>query len=170
MRNGWVIGLVIVIVAAVAAAAGYFYGISVGEARANQIRQDFFRARTGQGNQAAPAYTGQPGQGFFGPGGQAGPRGTAGTIKSVDGNTMEVSTRDSVVKVTLTDQTTVQKFATGSLSDLQVGEQVMVAGETDSSGVVTARSVQLIPESQQLPGIPPGGGQQLPGTPPGGDQ
>ena len=43
---------------------------------------------------------------------------------SVDGTTLQVSTRDSVVTVTLTGETRVQTQATGSLSDIRVGDMV----------------------------------------------
>src|SRR5512138_2602630 len=120
MRNGFVIGLVIIVVAAVAAFGGFFYGTSVGEARANQVRQDFFAQRNGQGgNGGASGGVGNAGGGLFGQNGQGtqngqgNRRGTAGTVKSNNGNTMQVSTRDSVVTVNISSQTTVEKQARG---------------------------------------------------------
>ncbi len=133
--------------AAAAALGGFFYGTSVGEARANQVRQTFFAQRNGQGGQG----TGQGG-GFFGGNGQNGRQGTVGTVKSINGNTMQVSTRDSVVTVNLSDKTTVQKQAAGSLSDIKVGERVVVIGNQASGGTVTAQSVQLVPQFMGQPG------------------
>jgi type II secretory pathway pseudopilin PulG len=170
MRNTILIGLVVVIVAAAAAAGGFLYGTSVGEARANQVRQNFFSQRAAQGTQGGQGFSGQGGaggQGFSGQGGAGGQgffdqgnrQGTVGVVKSINGNTMEVSTRDSVVTVTLTDQTTVEKQATGSLSDIKTGERVVVVGNQDSGGTVTAQSVQLMPQTQQPAGNQSGGNQ-----------
>ncbi len=144
MRNGFVIGLVIVVVAAAAALGGFFYGTSVGEARANQVRQNFFAQRNGQGGNGGGGGFGQGGQG--GQNGQGNRRGTAGTVKSINGNTMQVSTRDSVVTVNLSSQTQVEKQAPGSLSDIKAGERVVVVGSQGSGGTVAAQSVQVLPQ------------------------
>ncbi len=156
MQKGLVIGLVIVVMAVVAAAGGYFYGVSAGEARANQAGQGLVSPRGAQG---APGAAGQPGLPSAGAPGAAGGRGTVGTVKSVDGTTMQVSTRDSVVTVTLTGQTRVQTQATGSLSDIKVGDNVMVVGSQGSDGAISAQSVQLMGTVPQPGAVPPSGNQ-----------
>ncbi len=125
---------------------------------------------TGQGPQGAQgqAGQGQAGQGQApdqdgtgdGPGGgfRGGPRGgTFGLLQSVDGSTLTLQERDgSTIKVTTTSSTQVTKIVDGTpqsakLSDLTVGEPVMVRGTTASDGTVAATAI--------MQGRPPRGGR-----------
>jgi hypothetical protein len=66
---------------------------------------------------------------------------TAGTIVSVDGNTMTVrSANGATVKVTISGSTSIRLSQTGSTSDLKAGAPVVVVGP-NSDGTVSARSV-----------------------------
>jgi hypothetical protein len=81
-----------------------------------------------------------PGQGSGQPGG--GP-GLGGTVKSVSGNTIQLSAQDgSMVTVKVDDKTTIQKTATAMLSDIQANTQITVVGDS-SSGAITARMIQI---------------------------
>jgi len=124
-----------------AIAGGAFYGGMVFQRTlSTSARTNFFAGRGGDAGGAV----GGGGGGFFGVGGGAGGRGgTAGQIKSIDGNVITLSTPQSEIKVTLTDQTLIQKLVEGATSDLAVGETIVVRGEADSSGNVTANSVQV---------------------------
>jgi hypothetical protein len=85
--------------------------------------------------------------GYGGPGGMGMP-GAFGTVTSVDGDTFQVETMDGeTVTVTVTDDT---EYATLSddgeredaeQSDLEEGDDVMVMGEADDDGNVTATNV-----------------------------
>lgn len=155
MKAKW-IGIVIVVVLVVGAAAGYggyTLGMKAGQARAFSARNAFMQARG--------LNTGRPG-------GQAGTSAAfnpnnfaSGEIKQVDGDTIQLSTAQEVLTVKLTDQTQIQKMATGTVSDLQVGERISVQGERAADGTLTARSIQI------GGGFVPGVGL---GTPPAGDQ
>ena len=80
-------------------------------------------------------------EGGFG-GAAAGGGFTAGTIESVDGDTITLKLTDgSTVKVTSSDSTTVTKSDSASVSDLKKGETITVVGTKDSSGNVTATTV-----------------------------
>src|SRR5690348_11944147 len=69
---------------------------------------------------------GGPG-GFGGPGGRGG--GNAGTIASIDGSSLKISTRDgTTVSVTTSASTAVTVSSTGQLSDVKVGDNVRVNG------------------------------------------
>jgi hypothetical protein len=123
-----------------AVAAGSFYGgMQYQTAQAANVRNQFFADRGG----TAPTGAAFPG-GNAPAGAAGGPgRGTAGQIKTIDGDTLTISTPQSVVTVTLTEATVVQKSVEGTRDDLVVGAQVVIRGETDASGNVTASTVQL---------------------------
>ncbi|MBI4671125.1 MAG: hypothetical protein HY741_05595 [Chloroflexi bacterium] len=65
-----------------------------------------------------------------------------GEIKSVNGDTVEISTANSVVTVKVNDQTLISKTDRGTLADLQPGDRVTVfSKETGDSP--TASTIQL---------------------------
>ncbi len=131
------------VLAAVTGVGSFFYGTSVGEARANQVRQAFFRDRSGNDMASHDMASAQPGVG--GPSNQGG---TVGQVKSVNGQTIEVSTRDNVTRVTVDDKTQVTKSCAGTLDDIKPGQRIFVQGDT-AGGTVTARSIQLVAERGQ---------------------
>lgn len=152
-----VYSLIALVLLGIGSVGGYFYGLTVGETRATDIRTRFLTDRgiAGQtatgGNGAAAGQGGSAAQGGaggafaqFGGGGQ----GTFGSVKSVEGNVIEVSTAQAVVKVTIPEgariQETVQQQV--SLSDLKPGMNVVVQGDRDAQGNVTARAINLVPQ------------------------
>ncbi len=105
--------LLAVVLLAVGAVGGYFYGLTVGQTQAATVRDNFLQSRgigagtTGAGGAAGGTANGAAGgQAAFG--GFGGGQGTFGSVKSVTGNTIELSTAQSALKVTVNDQTTVQ--------------------------------------------------------------
>ena len=140
-----------IIVALAAVGAGAFYGGTVYAAnQASTTRNAFFNGRGGTGTGAgAGGGAGANGAGFGG-------GGVAGTIKSINGNTVEVSTAQNVTTVTLSAATTVEQTVAAAASDLQVGQTVTVRGTRDSAGNVAATSIQVVPAGTTFGG--PGGG------------
>ncbi len=142
------IGMVVVtlVVAALAAAAGFFYGTRVGEARANATREAFFQERFG-GQFGQGAGFPVPGGGQFPQGGQGqggfARGGVAGEVTGVEGNTITLTTADGAVTVLVNEQTVLRKLTTLTLNELQAGEQVVVVGDRDPQGNLVARSVQV---------------------------
>ena len=70
--------------------------------------------------------------------------GYAGQIEENDGSTIIISSFDgaqTVVKVT--DTTLIEKYASVTAAELEVGEQVIVSGSQNDDGSITARSVQV---------------------------
>jgi hypothetical protein len=68
--------------------------------------------------------------------------GTMGTILSIEGNTLTLTTpAGATVTVQASDTTLVERNVSGTVADLSVGEQVMVAGPTNEDGSITARSI-----------------------------
>jgi hypothetical protein len=113
---------------------------AVGQSRA---RQDLFQGRfggqAGQGGQfQRPARTPQPGQG----GGARFGNGIMGTIKSVEGDTLVVTTAEGDTQVHATGTTLIEKYTAAGVGDLEIGERVIVSGSQNDDGSVTARSIQ----------------------------
>ena len=151
-----IIAGVIVLVAG-AAVGGFFGGKAYESNRASSIRNDFMRERGIQGfdPNAVPdmgQITGQNGANFSG-GGFG--RGASGEIKSIDGNTLTLTTGQNETKVTLSDTTTIVKTISGSTADLTAGQQVMVTGERDADGNVTATQVTILSGNQSPSGATP---------------
>lgn len=92
---------------------------------------------------------GQFGGGFGGFGGaQLGSCVARGQIKSVNGDTVEISTAANVVTIKVNDATVISKTDRGTISDLKVGDRVTVfSKETGTSP--TASGIQLQPAVQQ---------------------
>ncbi|HKD66690.1 MAG TPA: DUF5666 domain-containing protein [Candidatus Binataceae bacterium] len=90
-------------------------------------------------------------------------RGTAGTITAINGDTLTVklAMNDSTVTVKLNDKTEYRKDREpAKLSDLRVGDFVMIRGEHTSESEVTASAVMT---------GPPGGGRFAMRAGPGGE-
>lgn len=84
---------------------------------------------------------------------------TVGTIESIDGTTMTITTRDgSTVVVEVPATAAVTSQADVALSDLPLGASVVIRGDADPDGNVTADSVAE-------GGGFPGGGMRNPPTP-----
>jgi hypothetical protein len=133
--------IIVALLVVVAVVAGSFWaGMSFGQARANQGRQQF-RGPGGQG----PVLSGTPQPGQGGPGRFGG--GIMGTIETVEGDTLVVTTQEGDISVQTTDTTLIEKYTTVAISDLEAGEGVMVSGTRQDDGSYTARSIRVL----QLP-------------------
>ena len=143
-----VISAIVALIVVVTGVGAFFVGDNYGQQQAQNIRNDFLRARQGgQGTpNGTPGQTGQNGQG--GAAGQFGRPVASGTVKSVTGNTLVVTQQDgTTVTVTVDSQTAIQKTASGTIADIQPGERVTVSSDQPGSNV-TARSIQLRPATQ----------------------
>ena len=128
----WIVALVLV------AGAGFYSGQIVGTRAGEQNRataaQQFFSQRGGQAGQGA----GQAGQGGFNRGG-----GVAGTVSSVSGNTITITTRGGQTqKIELAADAKVRKQVDGQLSDITAGEQIVATG-AQSGDTFQATSIQV---------------------------
>ncbi len=67
-----------------------------------------------------------------------------GQITSLDNTTLTVKSQDGSSKtVIFSDSTVVNQTQTASVSDLAIGDQVMVIGQQDTSGTVTAQTISI---------------------------
>jgi hypothetical protein len=128
-----------IVIAAGSAAGGFFGGRAYERNQANTTRNNFLTSRGVQDFNPGvnPNGTGAPAGGFGG--------GATGQIKSIDGNTLTLTTARNETKVTLSETTRIEKSTTGALADLQAGQEVMVTGQRDSNGNITAVQVQILP-------------------------
>jgi len=132
----------IIVVAVIAAGAGFFGGMKYGQSAP---------AQTGAGQRAQSA-------GGFGAN-RTGVRGAGqngnfagGQIIAKDATSITVKLQDNSSKIVfVSSSTSVIKSAQGSLNDLTVGENATVTGTANSDGSITAQSVQVrptLPQSQ----------------------
>jgi Domain of unknown function (DUF5666) len=134
-----------IVLIAGAGVGGFFSGKAYERNQANQTRNNFLRERGIQGfNPNAAPGSGQTSGNF--PAGGFG-RGATGQIKSIDGNTITLTEGQTEVKVTLSDTTKIEKSTAGSTADLATGQQVMVTGQRDTSGNLTATQVLILATS-----------------------
>lgn len=69
--------------------------------------------------------------------------GTMGTIQSVEGDDLVVSTEEGEIRVQTTDTTLIEKSMTVGVEELAVGEEVTVSGSSNDDGSITARSIRV---------------------------
>jgi hypothetical protein len=90
------------------------------------------------------------GLGGFGPGGfhghGRGGRGAAGTIDSVNGSTITLTTRNGrKVTVTAAPDVVVTVRSQGTVADLKAGQTIVVAGRVGNDGTITASRINVGP-------------------------
>ena len=79
-----------------------------------------------------------------------------GEIISQDETSITVKLPDGSSKIVLiSENTEINKATEGSIDDLGTGEQVMVIGQTNSDGSITAQNIQLNPELRGIPNREP---------------
>jgi hypothetical protein len=133
MKNKQIITTIII--ALVVGGASFYGGM-----RYQQMRRGNFAGQFAQGGN------------FRGANGTGAPRGGAGfmpvngEIISSDDKSITVKLQDGSSKIViLSDSTNINKAESGSKTDLTTGTKVLVLGQTNSDGSVTAQSVQVNP-------------------------
>lgn len=139
------------LLAALAATGGFFYGTTMGEARANSARDAFLQERGGGDGQFGFGgggqfeHNGEEGQGA---GGAARARG-AGEVTGIEGDTLTLITDEGEIQVLVNGDTILRQTITLTLDELQPGEQIIVIGDRDPQGNLVARSIQVGVDFQQ---------------------
>jgi hypothetical protein len=76
--------------------------------------------------------------------------GSAGEIISKDEQSITIKLTDGGSKIVfVSDSAEISKYASGSIADLAVGENVMVQGTANSDGSITAKTIQIRPAVQK---------------------
>jgi len=137
---------------AVAGGVGFSFGANYGLNQAQTIRNDFFQQRgglpPGQGMPSGnfpgmQAGQGQAVQGAGVPDSAMGRPGNMGTVKSVNGKIIQLTSPDgTTINVQTDDKTVIQKPANGTLADIQPNMRIAVTGDA-SNGTITARMIQI---------------------------
>lgn len=74
----------------------------------------------------------------------------SGEIINKDENSLTIKLRDGGSKIIFINKDTkIQKISDGTLSDLSVGSQITISGQTNTDGSVNASSIQQRPEMMQ---------------------
>lgn len=141
-KNLLVTGAFLVVV--LVGAGGFWGGITYQLNKSNQVQERFLRERGGQPLTGVLS-EGQLPSGNFTRAGLGG-GGTMGEVKSISGNVMTLSTAQDVTTVNLSDSTHIIKSVEGTTGDLQPGVRVMVTGERDEDGNLTANQITIISE------------------------
>ena len=147
-----------VLVLVVVAGGSFYGGMAVGKTQA-EAALPFVSSQAG----GFPAVAGGQGGGFpadaqgraaFGQGRQMGTTAgsdaltgmTVGQIESAEGQTLVVADANGQrIRVQVTDTTLIEKNASVTVAELEVGETVMISGSENGDGSITARSVQAAP-------------------------
>lgn len=76
--------------------------------------------------------------------GRAGMQPVAGEITAVDDQTLTIKTQNGDSKIVVySDSTKINKTETASKDDLSTGSEVMVLGNQDDNGTITAQTISL---------------------------
>ncbi len=129
-----------ILLLALAGAGGFWGGMAYQDNQDNQAQARFFEQRGGQIPEGMQAPDGSQFQGGFRGGG------TMGEVKSIEGNTLTLSTAENVTIVTLSENTKIVKSVEGTADDLQAGMRVTVTGETDKDGNINASQITIVNE------------------------
>jgi len=132
--------MVTVIVAVIVGGLGFFGGMQYQKANAKPSGPSGQFQALGNGQGRPEGFTGRngttPGGGGFSP--------VNGQIIEIDGETITVKTPEGDSKIVIySNSTNVNKTSEGSLSDLVVGEEIMVIGNEGTNGTVTAQTISV---------------------------
>jgi len=113
----------------------------------DQLRQRFRSGELSQEElaQLRQQFQGQGGSGGGG-GGFTGGGGLTGTIEKIEGNTVTVNTPQGPLQATIGVKATIQRFAEGTIADLEEGTRITIIGQRTEDGTLEVRSILITPE------------------------
>jgi hypothetical protein len=155
-----IIGIVVLV--GLAAAGGFYGGIQYQTNKVSQVQANFEQQRgqfqNGQfpGGQPPSGAAGFPGANGTGVGQSGSRNGISGQVKTLEGDVLTVSTAEDVVTVDLSADTQIQKtsLVTLTTADLQPGTRVMIIGEKDADGNISASQIMITNDMPANPASP----------------
>jgi hypothetical protein len=124
----------IVVIAVIVGGAGFFAGTKYQQGKPNEFSRNL--------PENIEQMRGQMGQ--HRTNGSSGLTTVRGEIISIDNSSVTVKLNDDSSKIIiLADSTGINKSEEGSIEDLSEGTEVMVIGQTNSDGSVTASNIQI---------------------------
>lgn len=131
MNKKYYLAILIVIVGLL----GFFGGMNYGKSQASISRSISRGSQAGAGSRFAN------GNGFV-----------SGSIISLDANSVTLSTQGGGSRIIFfSTSTQIMKSAQGTIKDLTANSNVVVSGTQNSDGSITATSIQLRPQTPQIP-------------------
>jgi len=156
-RTIWIILVAVVLVLVVG--ASFYWGTLYGKSQVQTAVPAMPDLAPGAMPGAMPGAGGQGGA----TGGANAPAGmTFGQIESIKGDTLMLTDANNrEIRVQVTDTTLIERNASVTVSELEVGETVTISGSQNDDGSISARSVQVNPAGRFGGSQPPpaGGGQ-----------
>lgn len=139
-----VIGLIAAVVLVAVAGGAFFGGTQYEKSYLTKNPQALFQQMAGTQGQDGQfrRFSGTPPASGTGATVTRNGGGSVGTIQSIDGNKLVISTESGNLTVLTSDTTLIQKFDSVGVDKLQVGEQVTVSGSKNADGTITARSIR----------------------------
>ncbi|MFA5025979.1 MAG: hypothetical protein WC503_05730 [Candidatus Shapirobacteria bacterium] len=158
------LNVVTIVLLVVVSSAAFFGGIKYQQNKVPKINQDSrfttdnpFNGRN-QNNRNGGTQTGTTQTGI----GQKrmGSNQTLGEIINVDSKSITVKSNDGNSRIILlSDKTTVNKAMVAQISDLKMGEKVIVFGIPNTDGSISGSNIQLNPSMPNVPSGTPSGSQ-----------
>lgn len=137
----------VVIVCVVVLVVGFVSGVAYEKNKLSKSGASSFTSRfVGQGNFNPNGRTGTSGNVRTGGNGFLGGA-VLGQVISQDSKSLTVKLRDGGSRIVLISPSTkVEKTVDGVMTDVSVGKQVMITGQVNSDGSVSATSIQIRPD------------------------
>lgn len=120
----WIAGGIVL--AIIVAAASFYGGMAYQRSQATSVQARFFASRGL--NSSATGNLPAGGRGFGG---------ITGSVKSIDGNVLTISTPQNVLTVNLSGTTKILKASNGSAADITVGQEVVVSVQRENNSTTT---------------------------------
>ncbi|MGC9602928.1 MAG: hypothetical protein ABSF47_00435 [Minisyncoccia bacterium] len=141
LRSRWLRISVFTLLALIILLAVFWFGMVIGEKRAD------FKNNWGQNY---GRFFGEPRHGFFGElpsGGPGNPFGNAGTVLSVQGDTIVTKSSDNSEKTILVTSSTVirEQSEAEALSEIKPGDLIVAIGAPNASGQIEASFIRIFP-------------------------
>lgn len=128
--------LPIIIIVIIVGAGAFFGGMKYDQSKQTNLRQQRF-GQMGANVGEIRSSGARDGAGNF----------VGGEIIAKDDKSITIKLQDSGSKIIFfSDSTQITKSASGTVDDLKTGENLMITGQTNADGSITAQTIQIRPQ------------------------